>query len=114
MVDIHREYLPKQLEGVVNEIVKYKGGGYDLIIDNSGEMESIAVSKSVGAQTNLGDYFVKIKNSNKCQLKRKDSILCLDCLNLTKEDKDSVGKISEWKMFEKNKWMAKRDEKASQ
>ena len=114
MLDVYREYLPKKTEGVVDEVIKYKGDGYELKLERSGKMESIGVNESVGKKARVGDYFMKIENSNKCKLKRNDSIICLDCIKISKEDRDSLGKISEWKMFEKNKWMDKRDEKASQ
>lgn len=104
MVDVYKEYFPKKVEGYIKEIEKYKGGGYVLKIESLKKIESIAINGRIGEKCQIDDYFIKIDKSNKCQLKRKDSIICFDCLTISKKDKDFLGKINEYQNSEKNYW----------
>ena len=104
MLEINKEYLKSQSEGEIREIEKWKGGGYLLKIKYKEQRNEIGVYKSVGEYCKKGDYFIKIKNSNKCILKRKDSLICLDCIYIENRYRDSLGQIDEWKSGEKNRW----------
>jgi len=104
MLEIDKEYLASENKGEIREIEKWKGGGHTLTIKNDKETSEIGVYKTVGEKSKKHDHFVKFKNSNKCLLKRNDSVICLDCIYIEKEIRDSIGKIDEWKSFEKNIW----------
>ncbi|NNT73250.1 hypothetical protein HKT18_13580 [Flavobacterium sp. IMCC34852] len=112
MIDEYMEYFPRKEEGFIKEIEKYKGGGYVLTIEKNKNIENISVYETVGGICKKNDYFIKLENSNKCLLKRNDSLICIDCLNILEEERDSLGKINEWKSFEKNYW-TKINKKAS-
>ena len=104
MIEVDKENISEGVEGTIREIEKYKGGGYLLTIKSNKQFKNIGVYKTVGEVCKKNDYFKKIKNSNKCILKRSDSLICLDCINIEKETRDALGQIEEWKSFEKNKW----------
>lgn len=104
MFEIEKENLLDSGEGFIQEIEKFKGGGYLITIKKETKFKKFGVYKTVGEVCKKNDYFIKFKNSNKCLLKRNDSLICVDCINIEKETRDSLNKIEEWKNFKKNKW----------
>lgn len=104
MSDVYKEYITKQESGVIIKIEKYRGKGYLLKLQSEKKNSSFGVNSIIGEKCKVDDYFVKIKNSNKCQLIRNDSIICMDCLDIEIEERTLLGKFEEWKEVEKDKW----------
>ena len=104
MVDVTKENLSVGINGLVSDIVLWRGGAVTLTIYKDGKFEDVGVGKKFYELIKKGDYFTKERNSNKCSIKRNDSIICLDCIEIEKEVKDSLGKINEWETNQKNAW----------
>lgn len=101
------EYIPKSAEGKIIDIKLTKGAGINLILSSklkSEEFVGIHTDDEILMQIKKGDYFKKKANSNKCFIERGDSIIYIDCYRLTDQERDSLGKIDEWKPKEKNHW----------
>lgn len=110
---LKKEYIPKELEGGIDSIELWKGSILSLQIKNKSKIEKISVHTDykILMQIRKGDYFKKIANSNKCIIKRGDSIINIDCNQFTDEERDSLGKIQEWKPEEKNSWRLSKTDK---
>lgn len=106
MKDIYeKENLPLEIEGNVEKVIIYKGGNTSLNIQtNKGNNQEIAVASDMREIIRQGDYFIKEKNSNKCKIIRNDSVIYLDCYNIPKEIRDSLGLIKEWPNYKKGHW----------
>ena len=105
------EYIPKSSEGKIEDIELGKGSILGLkMMPLSGKEEDISIHTDfeILMQIKKGDYFKKIANSNKCIIERGDSIIYIDCYRLTDQERDSLGKIEEWKLEEKNHWESKK------
>ena len=100
------EYLPRSIEGKIIEIELWRGSILSLTLKNSSTEKKISIHTDyeILMQIKSGDYFKKFANSNKCFIKRGDSIIYIDCTQLSDEERDSLGNIQEWKPQEKNKW----------
>ncbi|MEM0575816.1 hypothetical protein [Flavobacterium polysaccharolyticum] len=107
MVDVYRENLSDEADGSISEMVKAKGGNATLKIYKDGKFKSVGVNAEIFYLVKIGDGFIKKKNSNKCLVKRNDSLICLDCYTLSKEIKDSLGSVEEWSNEEKGFWFKK-------
>ncbi len=107
MEDIYRdENLPASTNGIVKEKILYKGGNVTLIIMNSHKTDSaIAVASRLNNFVQIGDKFVKVANSNKCIIQRKNSIMYIDCYDIPEEIRDSLGIIDEWPSSKKGHWL---------
>jgi hypothetical protein len=110
MKDIYKdENLPLKAEGYVNSLEFYKGGNTTLVVkESSGKETRVAVDTLFKQIIKEGDYFIKKANSNKCIVERNDSIIYLDCYDIPKEIRDSLGVIEEWSDDKKGYWHLKR------
>lgn len=100
-----KENLPREVKGRVISTILYKGGGLSLNIKTSNTRNTeIAISGGVQPIVKKGDYFIKEKNSNKCSIKRNDSILYCDCYSIPVETRRQLGSIKEWPKNVKDKW----------
>lgn len=107
MYDIYKkENLPFKVNGRVTDIELYKGGAVTLTIrEESKNRKQIAVSSEFKNIVKNGDWFEKEENTNKCLIKRNDSVIFLDCYQeIPKELRDSF-KIKEWPENIKGKWL---------
>jgi hypothetical protein len=109
MVDIYKqENLPLEISGKVVDVVVYKGGNVSLdIMKNDGSRQEVAVSNKLQQFIKKGDIFTKEKNSNRCFIVRHDSLIYLDCYNIPRAIRDSIGAIDEWPENKKNHWQSK-------
>lgn len=105
MVDIYRENLALKIDGVVEEVELYKGGGIQLSIKNTEKVDVIGLNNKFFKSIQKGDYFIKNENSNECIVRRKDSIIYLDCYDIPADIRDSLGVINEWPKIMKGFWM---------
>src|SRR5690606_3453037 len=108
--DIYKnENLTIEAKGKIKDIELYKGGGITLTIsEDSGENKQIAVSRKFRKIVRKGDFFEKEKGTNKCIIKRNDSIIFLDCFTeIPSELRDSI-EIEEWPKEVKGKWQIRK------
>ena len=104
MYDIYKnENLPMEIKGKIINIEFYKGGNITLTIQEK-RRKNIAINPSLKDAMQIGDFFEKKKNSNKCIIKRNDSIYYFDCFKIPQEIKDSLGEIQEWPRDIVGKW----------
>ena len=75
MVDVTKENLSVGINGLVSDIVLWRGGAVTLTIYKDGKFEDVGVGKKFYELIKKGDYFTKERNSNKCSIKRNDSII---------------------------------------
>lgn len=109
MTDIYRENLPDSAKGYVTKIEYSKGGdGVLTIYESSGRFNKIGVDKTFRDIVRTNDYFIKQANTNKCTIERNDSIIYLDCYDIPKEIRDSLGSIEEWPSNKKGYWHLRR------
>lgn len=108
MVDVYKENLPQEIEGRVREIELYKGGGILLSVGTIEKYKNIGLDNNFIKGIKVGDYFIKKAHSNKCIIERNDSIIYLDCYDIPKEIRDSLGVIEEWSNYKKGYWHLKR------
>lgn len=104
MIDVYRENLVLKIEGEVKDIELYKGGGILLSVNTSDKEDKIGLDNKNFTSIKIGDYFIKHENSNKCLIRRNDSIIYLDCYKIPKEIRDSLGLIKEWPRDKKGFW----------
>ena len=110
--DIYKnENLPIEAKGKIKNIELYKGGGITLTIsENSGKNKQIAVSREFREIVKKDDLFEKEKGTNKCIIKRNDSIIFLDCFTeIPSELRDSI-EIEEWPREIVGKWQLQNKE----
>lgn len=107
---LREEYIPKSVSGTVNDIELWKGSTLSLHLKNNSKEEvfSIHTDHKILMEIKKGDYFKKRANSNKCFIERGDSIIYIDCWEFSDEERDSLGRVEEWKPEEKNHWKLKR------
>lgn len=106
MLDIFRdENIPLEIHGKVTEIKKFRGGNVTLKIEEiTGGTDYIAVGNLVAEYIRKKDTFEKLPNSNKCLIKRNDSIIFLECFEIPKDIEDQLGEIKEWEKIKTRKW----------
>lgn len=112
MYDIFKnENLPFKVNGLVTNIALYKGGAITLtILEDSGQKKQIAVSREFREIVKKGDWFEKEENTNKCIIKRNDSVIFLDCYKeIPAELRDSI-EIEEWPREIVGKWQLQNKE----
>ena len=109
-LDIYKEQLNEQTQGKVRSTELWKGGLLVIHLRATDGSESIAEVNNdhdVLASIKKGDYFEKHPNSNKCLIRRNDSILFLDCIKLErleKEVRNSLLPVEQWERQEINQW----------
>jgi hypothetical protein len=106
MKDVYEdENLPMMINGTVENIEIYKVGNITLkVMSKSGKSNHIAVDTILKSIVRKNDYFEKKANSNKCLIRRNDSIIFIDCFDIPKEIRDSLKTIEEWPKNLKGKW----------
>lgn len=107
LYDIYKnENLPAEIKGKVEYVELYKGGGITLIVsEDSGGKKQIALAREFREYVRKGDHIEKEKNTNKCIIKRNDSIIYLDCFKeIPQEVRDSLGEIEEWPRDIEGQW----------
>lgn len=101
----YQEVIAAQGEGEILRLNYSKGGDGTLILRRNRIKSTITVSGKNVHLAKKGDYFVKIKDSNKCMVRRNDSIIYLDCMNFyPPEIRDVLGEIQEWPRETIGKW----------
>lgn len=101
----YQEVIAAQGEGEILRLNYSKGGDGTLILRRNRIKSTITVSGKNVHLVKKGDYFVKIKDSNKCMVRRNDSIIYLDCMNFyPPEIRDVLGEIQEWPRETIGKW----------
>lgn len=102
------ENLPLKVDGNVTDVEFYRGGNITLVVkEKDGKIKRASVDTLYKEIIKKGDYFIKQANSNKCIIERNDSMIYLDCYNIPKDIRDSIGKIEEWPSNQKGKWKLK-------
>ena len=114
MKDIYlEENIPLKVSGKIKSIEFYKGGNTQIFFGNKIFGNTIALGKHSRDKIMVGDYFEKMKNSNKCLIVRNDSLLILDCFDserLTHFIGDSLYKtLEKWDRKMANKWYLVND-----
>jgi hypothetical protein len=112
MLDLYRdENLPREINGEVTEIVKYKGGGNLISVRKQKSIFSkkIALDNRITNFIRIGDYLEKIANSNMCIVQRSDSIIYLDCYDIPVRIRKELGPIKEWQREEVGNWKLKNE-----
>ncbi len=109
VVEMYKEELiTPTFEGIVDSTELWKGGG--LVVSLKGKKETVGITNdhSVLEEIRKGDFFKKLPNSNKCYIKRQDSIFYFDCVSLKRlneKDRKGIGKIEQWDRNKINHWM---------
>lgn len=104
MLDVYKKNLVSRIEGEVKDIALYKGGGILLSVKTAEKDDEIGLDNKIFKCIRKGDYFIKYENSNECIIRRNDSILYLDCYDIPKEIRDSLGLIKEWPQDKTGFW----------
>lgn len=104
MIDVYKENLVSKIEGEVKNIEIYKGGGVLLSVKTKKKVDAIGLGNKFFKIVKEGDYFIKYENSNECIIRRNDSIIYLDCYDIPKAIRDSLGLIKEWPQDKKGFW----------
>ncbi len=112
--EINNVFIPMSIEGKVIEVIYYKGGNTTLKIQTeSKKIDYIGLDDRYKELVKEGDYFKKKANSNKCLLKKGDSVLLLDCArieSLTSIVGDSIVRgIDKWDRAVVKKWQRIND-----
>ncbi|MEL1246186.1 hypothetical protein AAEO56_18070 [Flavobacterium sp. DGU11] len=108
VIDYYKKNLSLEVKGKVIKVDFYKGGSSTLKVRNSdGNLIDVSGGSNFQHYIRPGDDFTKIGNSNKCIVERNDSIIYLDCSNIEKIYRDSLGEIAEWPKSIKGKWKIK-------
>ena len=102
-------FIPINIKGKVLEITPYKGGNTTLEIESNSFLgEHIGLDKKYREIVCVGDFFVKERNTNKCLIKRNDSIILLDCADreyLTSVlGSSATDSLEMWKPSYLNRW----------
>lgn len=101
------ELIIPAFEGIVDSTELWKGGGLVVSLKEKKETVGITNNHSVLEEIRKGDFFKKTANSNKCSIKRGDSIFYFDCVNLKRlnqKTKDDLGEINQWDRNKINHW----------
>ena len=108
-VEMYKEELINpEFEGHVVSTELWKGGGLTISLEEKKGIIGIINKHNVLNEISKGDFFIKKQNSNKCLIKRKDSVYYFDCLQLIrlkKKTRDSLGEVEQWDRNKINKWM---------
>lgn len=106
---IYREsFIIPQFEGIVNSTELWKGGLLVINLKNKDKVAQINNDHSVLEEIKRGDFFKKLPNSNKCYIRRGDSIFYFDCVNLKRlneKTRDSLRGIKQWDRNKINHWV---------
>ncbi len=105
------EVILPMFEGIVKSTELWKGG--KLIIDIYGQKGTFGITNnhSVLLQIKGGDFFKKLPNSNKCYIRRGDSVFYFDCINLERLNKRTrvgIGAVKQWDRNKINRWLVNR------
>lgn len=103
--EYYQEVIDSHGKGKIIKLTFSKGGDGTLTLRNNRIKSEVLVSNKNVHLVRKGDYFIKIKNSNKCMIKRNDSIIYIDCINFyPPEIRDSFDEIQEWPRKIVGKW----------
>jgi len=111
-LEIYKEELIiPEFEGIVDSTELWKGGGLVVSLKEKKETVGITNDNSILKEIKKGDFFKKLPNSNKCYIKRGDSIFYFDCVSLKRLDektKDSLREVKQWDRNKINHWVMYR------
>ena len=107
--NMRKEYIPKEIGGVIYDNIRVRGGVLSLKLHSSSGDKGISIRNSdvVLNMISNGFYFKKKRNSNKCYVIKGDSIMFFNCYVFSKEDSIKIGDIENWNSDYTNHWMLK-------
>ncbi|MGI0108328.1 hypothetical protein [Salinimicrobium sp. WS361] len=107
------EFIAPSKAGKVSSTELWKGGllVIDLVkTDRSETTAQINNDQHVLNSIKKGDFFEKYPNSNKCLIRRNDSIMLFDCIKLEgleNKTRDSLLPVEQWERQKINQWIYK-------
>jgi hypothetical protein len=102
------DFIVPSAEGIIESIELWKGGLLVIYLNKKDKMAQVTNDQEVLQEIKKEDFFKKLPNSNKCYIKRNDSIFYFDSINLKrlrKETLDSIGVVSQWERNKINRWI---------
>lgn len=98
-------YLSRSGADLPRDTIARERGDGTLMLRNNQIKSKVFVSNKNVHLVRRGDYFIKFKDSNKCIIKRNDSIMYIDCIDFYPlEIRDSLDEIQEWPRETVGKW----------
>lgn len=75
--NIKKKYFPQKINGRINDVQTIKGGSLSItLLNRENKFEGITIKNDgINNKIKSGIYFEKLPSSNKCFLKKNDSIL---------------------------------------
>lgn len=110
---LKKKYIEPKITGKIIDRLMSKGNGLNILIHDKEKQENVSYSiikenNKFYKNVKTGDFFIKIKNTNKCSIQRGDSILYFDCFDrwlLRKSIQNSMTANQFWKKEKKDYWV---------
>lgn len=102
------DFIVPSAEGIIDSTELWKGGLLVIYLNKKDKIAQVTNDQVVLQEIKKEDFFKKLPNSNKCYVKRNDSVFYFDCINLKrlrKETMDSIGVVSQWERNKINHWV---------
>lgn len=102
------EFLAPGFKGVVDTTELWKGGLLVIRLTDEDKIIEIINSHKILNEIQKGDLFIKEPGSNRCSIKRSDSIFHFDCIKLElfeNETREELGDVEQWDRGKLNQWV---------